>query len=212
MYFFDLDGTLLDSTSIWSDIDVAFLSRRGISPVPPDYTDYVSHHSAPDAARYTKQRFGLRESPQEIMDEWEGMAQAAYSQTLELKPGVKDFLLAAKGEGQRMAVITSCFPHLCRAALEHHKIAHLFELVLTTMETGLEKRDGELYRMAARMCGVEPQECTLFEDNPGYCSAAREVGFRIVGIRDPMCADRQDKNGALCLHGRFLNDFTEIST
>ena len=50
MFFFDLDGTLLDSTSVWTDIDVAFLGSHGISPVPEDYTDYVTHHSAPDAA------------------------------------------------------------------------------------------------------------------------------------------------------------------
>ncbi len=34
MYFFDLDGTLLDSNGIWLDIDIEFLGRRGISPVP----------------------------------------------------------------------------------------------------------------------------------------------------------------------------------
>ena len=67
MYFFDLDGTLLDSNGIWLDIDIEFLGRRGISPVPEDYTDYVTHHSAPDAARYTRERFSLPETPEEIM-------------------------------------------------------------------------------------------------------------------------------------------------
>jgi len=211
MYFFDLDGTLLDSTSIWTDIDVAFLGSHGISPVPPDYTHYVTHHSAPDAALYTKQRYGLSQSPQEIMDTWENMALTAYSQTLCLKPGVKDFLLAAKAAEKRMAVLTSCFPHLCRAALEHHGISHLFEQVLTTMETGLEKRDGALYRMAAQLCGVKPEACTLFEDNPGYCAAAREVGFQIVGIRDPMFAHRQEELRSLCAPGHYLSDFLGLS-
>ena len=70
MYFFDLDGTLLDSNGIWLDIDIEFLGRRGISPVPEDYTDYVTHHSAPDAARYTRERFSLPETPEEIMEGW----------------------------------------------------------------------------------------------------------------------------------------------
>ena len=42
MLFFDLDGTLLDSNGVWLDIDVEFLGRQGISPVPADYTDYVN--------------------------------------------------------------------------------------------------------------------------------------------------------------------------
>ena len=45
MLFFDLDGTLLDSNGIWLDIDIEFLGRHGIAPVPEDYTEYVTHHS-----------------------------------------------------------------------------------------------------------------------------------------------------------------------
>ncbi len=211
MFFFDLDGTLLDSTSVWTDIDTAFLGQHGISPVPEDYTDYVTHHSAPDAAKYTKERYALSESPQQIMDAWSDMAKIAYSQTLELKPGAKEFLLACKQEGIRMAILTSCFPELCHAALEHHGISHLFETVLTTMETGLEKRDGALYRLAAEKCGVVPEECTLFEDNPAYCAAASHVGFQIVGIRDPMFQNRQEELAALCAPGHYLSDFLGIT-
>ena len=32
---FDLDGTLLDSMSVWADIDIHFLAKRGID-APPD--------------------------------------------------------------------------------------------------------------------------------------------------------------------------------
>ena len=38
---FDLDGTLLDSMGMWDDIDVAFLSRRGLT-VPDDYVQALS--------------------------------------------------------------------------------------------------------------------------------------------------------------------------
>ncbi len=37
---FDLDGTLLDSMGLWSDIDERFLSRRGLS-VSAEYTQEV---------------------------------------------------------------------------------------------------------------------------------------------------------------------------
>ena len=29
MYLFDLDGTLIDSTGIWAEVDRTFLARRG---------------------------------------------------------------------------------------------------------------------------------------------------------------------------------------
>ena len=211
MFFFDLDGTLLNSTHVWMDIDIAFLGKHGISPVPPDYTDYVSHHSASQSAQYTKERYHLNESPQEIMNAWSEMARQAYGQTLQLKPGVKEFLLRCSQLGIRMGIVTSCFPHLCRAALEHHGIAGLFETVLTTNETGLEKGDGSLYRLALETCGVSAGECTLFEDSPGYCAAAKQVGFHIVGIRDNMFPLRQEELKALCAPGCYLEHFLDVT-
>jgi HAD superfamily hydrolase (TIGR01509 family) len=210
MFFFDLDGTLLDSTHVWIDIDTAFLGRHGISPVPPDYTDYVSHHSAPESARYTKERYQLPDSPEQIMDTWAEMAKTAYSQTLQLKPGVREFLQRCRQMNIRMGILTSCFPHLCHAALKHHGLSHLFEVVLTTNETGLEKGDGGLYRLALETCQVRPQDCTLFEDSPGYCAAAKQVGFHVVGLQDRMFASRQEELKALCGPGRYLTDFTSV--
>ena len=67
MYFFDLDGTLLDSNGIWLDIDIQFLGRHGISPVPEEYTDYVTHHTFHDAAEHTRRVFSLPLTAEEII-------------------------------------------------------------------------------------------------------------------------------------------------
>lgn len=37
---FDLDGTLLDSMEVWKNIDIEFLSKRGLQ-VPKDYSDEI---------------------------------------------------------------------------------------------------------------------------------------------------------------------------
>ena len=200
MLFFDLDGTLLDSNGVWLDIDVEFLGRQGISPVPADYTDYVSHHSAPDAARYTKERFGLPHSPQDILDAWLELAREAYAHSLPLKPGAKEFLLRCHEAGERMAVLTSCMPPLCWAALERHGLLPLLEGVLTTKELGLEKRDPALYRAAAERFGVAAADCLLFEDAPDYSAAARQAGWTVAGVRDPLFQEREEELRTVCHH------------
>lgn len=91
MYFFDLDGTLLDSNGVWLDIDVEFLGRFGIGSVPEDYTGYVTHHGFDDSARYTRDYFRLPLTPEEIISAWREMARSAYAGQLELKPGHADF-------------------------------------------------------------------------------------------------------------------------
>ena len=152
MYFFDLDGTLLDSNGVWLDIDIEFLGRHGVSPVPEDYTDYVTHHTFHDAAEYTRARFSLPMTGAEIVAAWQEMAREAYGGTLPLKPGARDFLARANRTGIRCALLTSCMPDLCRAALEAHGLSPLLERVLTTAELGLEKREPALYLRAAELC------------------------------------------------------------
>lgn len=207
MYFFDLDGTLLDSNGVWLDIDIEFLGRHGIAPVPEAYTEYVVHHTFQDAAEYTRRQFGLSLTPEEIVAAWRDMAREAYAHQLALKPGARDFLERANRAGIRCALLTSCMPNLCQAALECHGLSPLLERVFTTAELGLEKRDPALYRRAAELCGERAERCFLFDDSPVYCAAAREAGWQIRGVADPIFAARAPEMAALCGPGRFPFSF-----
>jgi HAD superfamily hydrolase (TIGR01509 family) len=209
MYFFDLDGTLLDSNGIWLDIDMEFLGQHGISPVPQEYTDYVTHHTFQDAAEYTKACFSLPMTPAEIIDTWREMARDAYAGQLALKPGAFDFLTRANQAGVRCALLTSCMPNLCQAAVARHKLSPLLERIFTTVELGLEKRDTALYHRVAHLCGETPERCVLFDDSPVYCAAAKEAGWQVYGVADPVFADRAAEMEALCGKERFPFSFAE---
>ena len=208
MVFFDLDGTLLDSNGIWLDIDIAFLGRHGISPVPEDYTWYVTHHSAPDSARYTRERFGLAETAEEIQGAWLDMAREAYAGQLALKPGVRAFLEQCREHGVPMAVLTSCIPELCRAALARHGLEGYFRQIIFVQELGLEKRNPEAFTRSLALLGAEAGDCTLFEDSPGACRAAQAVGIRAVGVFDPFYASYEAEMRGFC--DRYITSFTEL--
>jgi len=75
---FDLDGTLLDSMGVWDQVDIDFLGKRGIE-VPPDYMIKVSSMQFQQVAEYTIARFGLKDTPEGLMQEWDDMARVAYS-------------------------------------------------------------------------------------------------------------------------------------
>ena len=184
MYFFDLDGTLLDSNGIWLDIDMEFLGRCGICPVPEEYTDYVTRHAFWDAAEYTRTCFNLPLTADEIIRTWQEMAREAYANQLPLKDGAGEFLARAVRAGKRCVLITSCIPVLCHAALERHGLTLFFEEVLTTTGMGLEKRDPRLFRALAERFGQRPEDCVLFDDSPIYCAAAKEAGWQICGVAD----------------------------
>ncbi len=183
MIFFDLDGVLIDSNGVWVDVDLTFAKKRGLT-VTEEYTYTVGHSIFPVAAQFTKDYYQLPESPQEIMDEWRALAHEAYAHTIPMKPGARELLDKLSASGKRLALLTASLPELCRAALARHGLECYFEGLFFAQETGLEKKNPEVYRMAATQFGVAPDNCVLLEDAPHNCAAAKAAGFQVVGVYD----------------------------
>ena len=84
---FDLDGTLLDSTWVWSQIDTDFLKKRGFE-VPKEYSTAIMAMGIEEVAKYTIKRFLLQETKEDVIAEWDAMARDAYAHDVKLKKGV----------------------------------------------------------------------------------------------------------------------------
>ena len=50
-------------------------------------------------------------------------------------------------------------------------------------------------------------DCVLFDDSPVYCRGAKEAGWQVYGVADPVFADRAEELADLCGPGRFPFDF-----
>ncbi len=191
MIFFDLDGTLIDSNGVWLQVDHDFLGRRGLE-VTQEYQAVVSNSIFPVAAQFTRDYYHLPDEPQAIMDEWQAMAQGAYARTIPLKPGAQALLDKLQAQGRPMALLTAGLPALAKAAVERHGLEKYFQGLFFAHDVGLEKRDPEVYRIAAKQYGVSPTGCVLLEDAPHNCAAAKSAGFKVVGVYDDFYADQWD--------------------
>lgn len=208
MYFFDLDGTLLDSNGVWLDIDIEFLAQHGISPVPEDYTEFVTHNSFNASAVYTKKRFGLTLSTREIVTAWQELARDHYANHLPLKPGAKALLESLVCKGEKLAILTSCMPHLCAAALERHGIQDLFHRVHYSHLIHIEKSEPELFRTVARLEGLAPSDCIVFDDSPDYLAAAKQAGWQVWGVQDSLFDYRAQEIISICGPDRYLQNLS----
>ena len=70
---FDLDGSLVASMSMWGDIDVEYLKKFHL-PVPDGLQQAIEGLSMYQTAVYFKETFGIENSLEEIMDDWNEMA------------------------------------------------------------------------------------------------------------------------------------------
>ena len=207
MLLFDLDGTLVDSSFIWDQIDIDFTRRHNL-PLTAEYKDFVAHASAPAAAVFTKDYYHLDLSTDEIIQEWNDQALEAYSGTIDLKAGVSDYLEQCRRQGHRMAVVTSSPANLCRMVLEKHRLLPYFEELFFAEQLGVEKKDPKLYQLVAHKLGVDVSSCHVFDDSPLACRSARTAGAFVTGMHDALFADAEREMRSFC--NEYVYSFSDL--
>ena len=181
---FDLDGTLLDSMGVWDQIDIDSLARRGID-VPDDYMLKVGAMQFRQIAEYTIARFGLPDTPEALMAEWDDMARDAYATAVEAKPHAREYLAHLRDTGAKLAVATSLPPSLREPAMRHVGILDLFDAVVSVDDANDVGKDRpDVYLLAASRLGVEPRDCTVFEDILVGIRSARSAGMTVWAMHD----------------------------
>ena len=206
MFFFDLDGTLVDSNGIWKQVDKDFLARRNI-PYTRAYYDGVAHTALPLAAEFTKEFCGLQESCEEIIAEWMDMSRNMYA-NIPLKPGVREYLDQCLARGIPMALVTSSMPEHCHTALERLDLNQYFQNVTFAQQAGMHKRLPDVWLLAAEKNGVRPEDCTVFDDSAEACKGAKSAGMRTVGVFDRYFNVHTEEMMEVC--DQYIRSFEEL--
>ena len=207
MYIFDLDGTITDTNGLWREVDKEFLSRRDL-PHTQEYQRVVERSIYPIAAQFTKDYYHLPDSPEDIMAEWDALAERHYRELAPLKPGAEGFLRQCRAEGRPIAMFTACRPTLCRIVLERFGLMELFQQIVFAEEIGLEKRDPLCFVRLSELLGAPLADCTLFDDSPDNCATAAKAGMDTVGGYDAFYAGRLDELKAVCR--RYVRSLEEL--
>lgn len=204
---FDLDGTLIDSMGVWEKIDVEFLAKRGLT-LPETYTQEVCSKNFPEAAAYTIALFGLKESAEDIIADWNRMAIDEYSRRIRLKPHAKEYLLFLKGRGVRLGTATALPRALYEPVLKHNGVYRLFDAFASVGEVSRGKESPELYLLAAERLGVAPGDCAAFEDVLRGIRGIKAAGMRPFGVYDRYSEKDQEQIRQIC--ERYIADFAEL--
>ena len=185
-YILDMDGTLIDSMGLWTKLDEVFLAKRGIS-IPDDYDNFVAAViplTPLESAAHNIKHFGLNETPEDVMAEYNAMALDAYSKTIPLKPGVMEFLQNLKNKGTKMAIATSAPMILCKATLHNNKIIHFFDAICASEEVGVGKSSPDIFLLTAKKLGVNPKDCIVYDDSLTAIKTAKSIGMTTYGVYD----------------------------
>ena len=180
---FDIDGTLLDSMSIWKSIGSDYLCSLGIQP-KEDLSETFKTFTLEQSARYYQSVYGVKKSIEEIIDGVNNMISAFYLETAPLKPGASNFLNNLVNSGVKLCIATATDQNLIEGALRRCGIWNLFSGIYTCHSIGKSKNEPDIYRAALNFLGTDKQNTWVFEDALHAAKTAKKDGFPVAAVFD----------------------------
>ena len=180
---FDLDGTLIDSTSIWGEIDRQFFLKRG-KEVPPTYSEEISHIGLQKAAEWTKEHYFPNEKEEDILKEWRAMSIEAYEKSIPLKERAKELLQLLKEKGVHLALATANSSDLYLPCLTRLGILQYFECIKDVAAMAEGKDSSKIYDMISRDFNLTPNNVMVTEDILNALRTASNAGYLAIGVYD----------------------------
>lgn len=83
-----------------------------------------------------------------------------------------------------MAVASGGMKHIIEQVLEHLKIRHYFDAIVTSEDVKKQKPAPDIFLEAARRIGVDPKRCRAYEDTDLGLQAIRSAGMEPVDVRE----------------------------
>jgi beta-phosphoglucomutase len=181
-FIFDMDGTMLNNMQFhlqaWEKVVTAAGSDlRGERLFPQLY----GKNSEVLERIFGKDAF----SPEEINRmaiEKDALYRELYKPSIELLPGLEDFLKEASRQGIKLAVATAAIKENIDFAVDTLQIRSLFSALVSEREVKKSKPDPETFLVAARELGMSTSDCIVFEDVPKGVEAAQRAGMKAVAV------------------------------
>lgn len=206
---FDLDGTLINSTSVWGKVDEEFFARRKIT-MPAEFPHEIKTHTLYSGAQYLINELNLPDTPEDIVEEWQTAAKRAYDTEVTLKPYASQYLQMLKKRGYRIGLATSNDSKIFAQCLKNNGIYDYFDSFTQTDEVERRKGFPDVYELAASRMNAAKQKCIVFEDVYAAVKGAKSGGFFTVAVED--AASAADREKIKKLADAYIVSFDEIMT
>lgn len=188
---FDLDGTLIDSMWLWKQVDMDFFKMCNME-YPADYQQVIEGMSMYETAVTTKERYGIDMSIEEILEIWNKMAFDQYSNHVQPKDKIREFLEYLVSKGKKLGIATSNSTTLCHEVLDKRDLKKYFEVIVTGEEKIKGKPAPDVYLMVAKKLNVSADKCIVFEDLPNGIRAGKNALMTTVAIWDEYSSNSWD--------------------
>lgn len=209
-FIFDIDGTLIDSMSMWNLVDQHILFEKfGISASQEDikaFRDSVIYddknvHGNIYMIYYEElvKLFNLDVSAQEFKAMRNELSNYISIYELDYKSGADKFLNLISEQGKKIAVATTTtysqydiYENKNQNLIKKAPFKKLIDVAVLCEDVKRKKPDPEAYLLAMKKLGAKPEECIVFEDSLNGVISAKDAGIEVCAIFDESAKSEQE--------------------
>ena len=170
----DMDGTVLDSLDVWTDLDREIVERHRIPNAEEvlGFLNTVVHIR--EGTAYLHEKCGIGDSEEAVFQECRDILFDHYAHRIPLMPGAREALERLRAEGVRLALVTATEEELARAALRRNGVEPLFD----HFYCNVSKRRPEALLQVLDSLGTGVRETMVYDDMDSVREMAESIGFQ----------------------------------
>ena len=209
-FIFDIDGTLVDSMSMWNLVDqvaIFNLTGREISEEEiKSFRDGVLYHANNLSGDIYKlfyeaviDKYNLGVTVEEYEFLRHDNADMLSVNAVDFKPGAGEFLQKLKLLGKKIGIATTTTKPQLQLYCERNKnmpqkanINKLADAIVACEDVTHKKPHPEAYLKVVEKLGANPKDCIVFEDSLNGIIAAKDAGLEVCAVYDRTAEAEQD--------------------
>ena len=177
--FFDLDGTLIES-SVGITRCVAYALEKMEQPVPGDAE--LRKWIGPALRTSFGPVFGDAQRVEQAVALYRERFEALGWQEHAVYAGIGEVVQALHAAGHRLAVVTAKNEPHARRIVEHLPFGGCFDDIIGATPDGVRSHKPELIAEALQRLSLQPAQCRMIGDRRMDIEGARHHGMRNVGV------------------------------
>jgi len=201
---FDFDGTLVDSEELHCiALAKSIKDNTGVDIKPKE----VGLLAGMTYAEKTKRLLNGKASYDinKIVDEAYNYFLSIALEKIKLRRGAKRIIKMMHSLGLKIGLYSPNKKEFLQGVLAKFDLLKYFDVIIGREDIQRPKPDPEGYLLAAKLLGVDPKECLVFEDTPTGFESARQAGMKVITLYNPYLKDPQYP-GAI----RQIKEYREI--